>query len=213
MTLWDDHIGVSSHQFIRQGSQLAVSTCAALLGFGSKGSVLGRELLCSDSSLEGDATTLEDTIEPSDLVVFNESRQLFLETLQTVLRRPGGQNFRSLVHSILVFIQHVSTSLDAMTLVEEYIPWQDFIAVINSYTRCSEKLDEIGNETFPGLHHKASQPLPEDFDLRGLVLSQGYFPDDWFSNSHVEDEQEYMKDNSTSQEDRLESSLVGFSCG
>ncbi|KAE9364071.1 hypothetical protein N431DRAFT_564567 [Stipitochalara longipes BDJ] len=211
VTILDGHIGVSSHHFIRQGSQLAVSNCAALLCFGSKESVLARELLSSNSRLNGAANTPEDAIEPSDLVVFHESRRLFLETFQTVLRRPGDQNIRSFVNSILVFILHLSSSPGAMTLMEEYIPWQDLIVVLNSYTRCSEKLDEIEKETFPGLHLKVSQPLPEDFDLRGLVWSQGYFPDNWFSNSHIEDEQEYMKDNSTSQEDRLERILwLGF---
>jgi hypothetical protein len=211
VTVLDGHIGISSHHFIRQGSQLVVSNCAALLGFGSKGNVLARELLSSNSCLDGSANTPEDAIEPSKPDVFNESRQLFLETFQTVLRRPGDQNIRSFLNSILVFILHLSSSPGAMTLMEEYIPWQDLIVVLNSYTRCSEKLDEIERETFPGLHNKASQPLPEDFDLRGLVWSQGYFPDNWFSNSHIEDEQEYMKDSPTIQEDRLERILwLGF---
>ncbi|CZR50382.1 uncharacterized protein PAC_00254 [Phialocephala subalpina] len=203
VTVLDTHIGISSHHFIRQGSQLAISNCAALLGFGLKESPLARELSPSNSDCREPSKISEDAIELSDPALFSDSRQLFLRTAQVVLRRVGDTNIRSFTHIILVFILHLSSCPGAMALIEEFVPWEDLVVVLNSFIRCSENLDRIEGETFPGLL-QVPQPLPEDFDLRGLVWSQNYLPEDWFANSHFDDEPVYMMESPTSQEDRLE---------
>jgi hypothetical protein len=33
------------------------------------------------------------------------------------------------------------------------------------------------------------RPLPEDFAIRGQIWSQDYFPDGWFENAMVDDEE------------------------
>ena len=37
------------------------------------------------------------------------------------------------------------------------------------------------------------QPLPEDFDIRGLPYAQDYFPKDWFPEAVVDDEERSME--------------------
>ncbi|KAK8095234.1 uncharacterized protein PG998_014458 [Apiospora kogelbergensis] len=36
-------------------------------------------------------------------------------------------------------------------------------------------------------------PLPEDFALRGLLWTNGYFPSDWYSNDNIDDDEKYFE--------------------
>lgn len=35
---------------------------------------------------------------------------------------------------------------------------------------------------------KGIRPLPEDYDIRGQVYTQWFFPETWFSDANVDDE-------------------------
>lgn len=56
----------------------------------------------------------------------------------------------------------------------------------------------MNSSTFPGLENEGHyRPLPEDYAMRGLIYTEGYFPPKWFPDETVEDDERYFEQAST----------------
>ena len=52
---------------------------------------------------------------------------------------------------------------------------------------------QMESEKFPEPEKGVGCPLPEDFMIRGLVWTSDYFPETWFSNAMVDDEERSLE--------------------
>lgn len=80
-----------------------------------------------------------------------------------------------------------------MRLLEIKFPWQSLTVMLNTLLVPYGTPDRIENPTFPLPVKDDVRPFPEDFALRGLLWSDGYYPDQWFSNDKIDDEEKYLE--------------------
>ncbi|KAM5518173.1 hypothetical protein FOXYSP1_08958 [Fusarium oxysporum f. sp. phaseoli] len=96
-------------------------------------------------------------------------------TISRVLYRWGDTNTLPFVHSILVFMNG-------------YFPFGGRPGYeIRGHFRLPEK-------------DRLPHPLPEDFAMRGLLYAEDYFPNDWFSNDKIDEDEKYFELPSVSEE-------------
>jgi hypothetical protein len=76
----------------------------------------------------------------------------------------------------------------------ERVNWEAITRFLN---RITESNSHIESAKFCFQENGNNIPLPEDYLLRGLTWSEGYFPPDWFSSSNP-DEEEKLELESTS---------------
>lgn len=126
---------------------------------------------------------------PSMEIVTLASKIAF-STLSISLRRPQDANVHPLVHVYLVFLRTLVSVEQAMKCVETYIPWNDlcfFLNFLYSPSRAANRSLCCGD--FPEPEEGPGRPLPEDFVLRGQLYSQWYFPETWFADAMIDDDE------------------------
>jgi hypothetical protein len=60
--------------------------------------------------------------------------------------------------------------------------------MLNTILASGGSISGIENESFPRPEKDDVRPLPEDFAVRGLLWTEGYFPDGWFANDKIDEE-------------------------
>lgn len=125
-----------------------------------------------------DATALE---------TFEAARDFATRTYEIVLGHNGAANTLSCVHTTMVFLHYLSKNGSAMSLVAEKYPWELTASVLNSAMDALESEPRMSQPDFPcPPENEPLRPLPEDYTLRGLRYSDGYFPGHWFSSDKLE---------------------------
>ena len=111
-------------------------------------------------------------------------------TLSVSLKRPEDPNVHPLVHVYLVFLWTLVGAEQAMRCIEIYVPWIGICSFLNSLSTPSRSADlSLRSEEFPEREEGPGRPLPEDFVMRGQLYSQRYFPESWFSNAMIDDDE------------------------
>ena len=100
------------------------------------------------------------------------------------------------VHTFLVFIRAMTRIPQAHTFIREIMPWSTLATYLNG-------LDVTAHDPMPKCFPKPKppargRPLPEDFTLRGQIWSQRYFPDVWFTENHIDEEDRRLEQASMS---------------
>lgn len=126
---------------------------------------------------------------PSMEVVALASTIAFI-TLRTSLKRPGDPNVHPLVHVYLVFLRTLASVEQTMKCIETFVPWHEICSFLNSLSTPSRAADpSFRFKDFPEPEEGLGRPLPEDFIMRGQLYSQWYFPETWFTDAMIDDDE------------------------
>ena len=125
---------------------------------------------------------------------FRTARSFMVAVYEIVVRRWGDPNTLPFLHTILAFMYHVSRYPAAMVHLEKEFPRKLTALMLNYLHRSCQSEHGIDSADFPGAHkNDTPRPLPEDFALRGLIYTEGYYPISWFRNSKVEEDEKYFE--------------------
>lgn len=207
--LLDKYIGCVTDKFKKQGVFVALSNIAGLLEYGVRKSTLRlyfeeiRDKKKAASANQGTSDTDALSLDAS-ITVREDITQEELETsLRTIayasslafgslaigLQRIGDKNVYPMVHVYLVFLYSIINVEKAVKLFEKDIPWEDMASFLNALARSDTSTLKVFDENFPSPDKGIGRPLPEDLVMRGQLWNEFYFPDTWFSDAAVEDEE------------------------
>ncbi|KAL2005986.1 hypothetical protein VTN00DRAFT_9640 [Thermoascus crustaceus] len=77
------------------------------------------------------------------------------------------------------------------------VPWAQIVAFLNTLIRQDTDVAKIESDQFPCPEAGTMQQLPEDFLIRGQAWSQLYYPDGFFEDSIVDNEERSIELSST----------------
>jgi hypothetical protein len=112
--------------------------------------------------------------------------------LEIVLQRIGDPNVLPFIHVTLVFMFYMSRFPGAMSTLGAAFPWGSLCVMLNTLLALYETHSRIEHDKFP-LPANDLRPFPEDFAMRGLLWTEKYYPDQWFSNDKIDDEEKYLE--------------------
>lgn len=126
-----------------------------------------------------------------------------MQTCRVVFRRKADTNALPFFHTILVFLNYISQHQKAMSLIENDIPWKEIVDALNEAYPALMSKPRMASAAFPRPPpNEPLRPLPEDYAMRGLALSQEYFPTDWFTSDKLEDDEKMFEPPSLGDERR-----------
>jgi hypothetical protein len=213
----DIHIGRISAKWKEQGVYIAVTNIAGLFEYGSETSIL-RQLLQFHAKQVGRSTPSSRASSPSDDelsrasspvdvdshpaiseaqipsklaeltddLTFVRARDLTFSTLKLVLQRIGDKNVLPHIHVLLSFLSSFASVRYVAPLIHQ-APWAEIVLFLNTLLK-TEAPQQLTLSVFPSSDQNDHRPLPEDYLIRGQIWSQWYFPDNWFSGEHDEEE-------------------------
>src|SRR5204863_820794 len=128
-----------------------------------------------------------------EVTAFANAKFLTFATLDLALQRIGDPNVLPHVHVSLVFMNHIMHSEPAMKLMEDEFPWESLATMLNTLVTAYDTFWRVENDRFPEPEKGVGRPLPEDFNIRGLEWACSYFPEGWFENALVGDEERILE--------------------
>ena len=141
-------------------------------------------------------------ISEASLSAVSQASRLVLLTLNAALKRTNDKNVYPLVHVSLVFFWSLTNAEGAIKLLEKDFPWNAICSFLNALVpeyetmkaknlaRAYARLDSV---KFPQPEAGTSRPLFEDFPLRGQVYTAKYYPETWFSDGGVDEEERSLE--------------------
>ncbi len=109
------------------------------------------------------------------------------------LRRLGDRNVYPLVHVSIMFLFSLASVNKAMKYVEQDVPWGEICSFLNSLAKQDAFTSRVWTKEFPRPENAYGRPLPEDFAMRGRLYTGGFFPETWFSDAMVDDEERSLE--------------------
>lgn len=189
--LLNNQIGRVTRKFMEQGYHIAIANSVAMLGFASKDNPLMRAI----SSDQDDVDTQMAGASSNDLslstVSFRNAEYLNNATLEIVLGRIGDPNVLPFVHVTLVFLFRISRHPGAMHLVEANLNFTSLAIMLNTLLATLGVSSRIESDAFPIPEKDDARPFPEDFAMRGLLWADNYYPQTWFTNEKIDEEEKY----------------------
>ncbi|KAH9908665.1 hypothetical protein F4778DRAFT_357381 [Xylariomycetidae sp. FL2044] len=206
----DDHIGRTTRRWLDSGCFTGMANCCALLSYGNEDNAatdVNRSLQHGHSGTSG---AKEDAhAHPSDLL--EASLRLAQTTNEIVLQRSQDPDVLPYLHAMLVFQHHLTQSADTMATACNALDWTLITQLLNSLLLSCHDYEHTQCNTFPTRDKEpAPRPLPEDFAMRGLLWAQNSFPEDWFSNENIDDDEKYFEVASMTNERRER--ILWFAC-
>ncbi|KAL5329581.1 hypothetical protein ACEPPN_003095 [Leptodophora sp. 'Broadleaf-Isolate-01'] len=190
----DNQIRRVTRRFMEQGYHIAVANSVAMPGLAYKDNPAG-EL---DVEMSGDDSLT--------MTSFQRAQHLSNKTLEIVLHRIGDPNVLPFIHVTLVFMYHLARHPRAMKLPYTHptlafmrhprdhpramrlrgtkFPWGPISIALNILLASYHIFDRIESDTIP-LPEKDERPLPEDYTTHGLLWSENYFPETWFTDESI----------------------------
>lgn len=195
LSLLDNHIGRVTRKFMEHGYYIAVANIVAMLGFASKENVLMSAIESSSDKASDHVVAGSSPFELSTALMrsFESSERLTNATLEIVLQRIGDPNVLPFIHVSLVFMYFMSRHPRAIRLLETNFPWQSLTVMLNTLLAPHRTPERIENPNFPLPVKDDVRPFTEDFALRGILWADNYYPDTWFSNEKIDDEEKYLE--------------------
>lgn len=181
----DDWIGRRS--WTKPGCRVAVTHSCAMLEYGQERSAMRQYIRRKARQIRG----AEREASPEDCAAaptasFRNAQALATKTDGVVLRRIGDVGIMAYIHVRLAFMLFVVDIPEAVEHLEASFPWTLLTDQLNHLMGHYKAYDRLQYGTLP--RQPGSQPLPEDWDLRGLLWTEGLFPDGWFDDSLELDE-------------------------
>jgi len=216
--LIDTYIGRLTAKFKEQGVFAALSNIASLFEYGvlraRGGSRSSLRLAFEEVRAQGQITNAHQnaetasamqtaappTVDPqtprereASLRTINHALDLTFGTLAIALRRLGDKNVYPLVHVYLVFIYSTVGVEKAMAPLECGIPWSDLASFLTALAKPEAMTSMVLGEKFPKPVEGVGRPLPEDFLMRGQLWTESFFPNTWFLDAAIDDEERSLE--------------------
>lgn len=206
----DNHIARTTKRWMETGYYIAITNICGLMQYSSDVSFLSK----SSKPRRQDET--DTAMADADVSIrlddtFHSVLDLFSRTSGVVLRRYGDPNTYPYLHVTLTFLLHLSTQTpEMMEHVEHHFTWALLAEMLNALLSSTENIRFESSE-FPSSAgtREDSRPLPEDYAMRGLVWTEGYFPDSWFTSKRVDDEERYLEIASMTEERKTRCLWIG----
>ncbi|KAK3371963.1 hypothetical protein B0H63DRAFT_453344 [Podospora didyma] len=204
----DNHIARMTRKWLEPGYHIALANFCAIIGYGSESnpitSVIKQPISAEsrDHQMTGDESGHNVPLELANAL------RLANKTHNVVFRRFGDPNILPYFHVTLVFMYHLTFYPEAMAYAAPEFPWKLAALMLNTLLDTCQSYPRIESEVFPHSEDAQRRPLPEDYAMRGLLWTDKYFPDTWFSNDNdkIDDDEKYFEVASMS-EDRKERAL------
>ena len=166
-------------------------TCS-LLGYGAESNVLMRAISKKpeETDVPMDGSTIPEAT-PDD--TFNLALTFAIDTIEVVFRRWGDTNTWPFLHTTLVFMNYMTQYPAAISPLVEIYPWKLTSLMLNFLLASCEPGYEVKDQFHLWEKDQQPRPLPEDFALRGLLHSEDYFPNDWFQNDKIDEDEKYFE--------------------
>ena len=119
--------------------------------------------------------------------------RIAFSTMSISLRRYKDPNVHPLVHVYLVFLRTLVTVEQAMRCIEVYVPWEEICVFLNYLSASRKKKPSLRSRDFPEPEEGRGRPLPEDYVMRGQLYSQWYFPEAWFADPMIDDDERSLE--------------------
>ncbi|KAK1451038.1 hypothetical protein CCUS01_11214 [Colletotrichum cuscutae] len=126
-------------------------------------------------------TLKADKIMPDPNQRFAHALDFISRAHRAVFSSTGKEKTYSYLHVALVFLHHMSKFPNAMALVGAKMPWKGICSFLNIIIESCSSVQKIESDDLLHSVSRDTQPLPEDFALRGLLWAKKYYPDEWFS--------------------------------
>ena len=99
-----------------------------------------------------------------------------------------------LVHVMMILIYSCVLVEGAIRYIERFIPWNALCVYLNKLA-AQPNLSEakVHQQEFPIPSVGVGRPLWEDYLLRGLPYTLWYFPDNWFADAGIDDEERQLE--------------------
>ena len=115
-------------------------------------------------------------------------------TFKIALQRVHDKSVQPLVHTYLVLLLHFAKVKKAIEHLESAIPWPAMVEFLNTHATLESMTAKVISNMFPKPDEGATgRPLPEDFVLRGQLWTDTYFPETWFSDAAIDDEERILE--------------------
>ncbi|QDS74745.1 hypothetical protein FKW77_001179 [Venturia effusa] len=203
----DAHIGRVTAKWREQGAYVMIANLGALYDYGTESSLrrffeLGFQRFAPANTTVSPITTPDSASLAAHGYAFN----LTVSTASLVFQRFGDNNVLPFAHIFLSFLLSLA-SLESFDFEVEgkYVagpllcaaPWKDICSFLNTLGRSMQPPPHFESARFIRPQQGDARPLPEDHLIRGQVWSQDYFPEDWFKESEVDDEERSIEHAST----------------
>ncbi|KAL8831742.1 MAG: hypothetical protein Q9170_005172 [Blastenia crenularia] len=126
-----------------------------------------------------------------DLISF--ASKISFAVLSTILQRPGDKNVFPLVHVMFCFVWSLASVEKVMIYVERDIPWGGICAFLNTLAKPDAMTPKIRDKVLPMPDGGVTQPLPEDFAMRGQLCALWYYPAGWFEGIQIDIEERSLE--------------------
>lgn len=187
----DGHINQMQKLWIEAGYFIAIANCCALLSYGMEDNVIMKAISNQNEEKPGqDVGSTQDSPGPSR--DFENALDLAMGTHEVVFGRPDDPNVLPYCHVVMVFMSYLTRFPTALRQLESRFPWKLVSLALNNYLESSEDLSRVRDNEFPR-ESNIPHPLPEDHALRGLGFSEPLYPEDWFSNEKIDDDEKYFE--------------------
>jgi hypothetical protein len=166
---------------------MAIPLACSLIGYGNSTHFMMRLLSRRSEEPQG---TNEDG--PDEM--FKHALAFNMRTYEIVVRRWGDLNCLPFIHTFFVWMHHVSLKPHAMVHIEEHFPWTLTAVMLNHIYHTCHFPVRMDSEAFPGaVKDDSPRPLPEDFKMRGLIYAENVFPENWFRDARVEEDEKHFE--------------------
>ncbi|KAK7425954.1 hypothetical protein QQZ08_007536 [Neonectria magnoliae] len=200
--LLDHHNSRVTREWLDSGCFHSISLARSLLGYGAESNVPKRTM-----SQQPDETDISMDALLSPAKKFSQALSFATKTYETVIRRWGDSNVLPFAHTALVFIYHMTHFPDALPHLERTFLWKRTAILLNSLLKSTPEPRMDGDFPRPE-KDDLLRPLPEDYDMRGLVYCDEYFPKRWFDNGTMDEDEKSFIDKTNEDEKVLELTSV-----
>ncbi|KAF5981585.1 hypothetical protein FBULB1_4696 [Fusarium bulbicola] len=188
---------------------IAISLSCSLLGYGSQSNVLMRAISNGAEGTDAavDSSMTQESI-PNDS--FNLALDFARRTITVVMKLSSHDSTLPFVYSILVFTNHMTKYPAAMSHLGSLCPWKETANMLNFLLLSCNHGHYCHSHFRLPRKDQVLRPLPEDFTMRGLPYSADHFPDRWFRNNNIDEDERNLELPSQSEERKVRILSLGW---
>ncbi|OIW31112.1 hypothetical protein CONLIGDRAFT_573632 [Coniochaeta ligniaria NRRL 30616] len=191
----DNFIARNTRRFLEQGYWMGIATCCSIASYGDEKGPIFNAIRNPPTEPAIDQP-MADSGMPEEVPTKQliDAIALANRTHNVILRRFGDTNILPYLHTVMVFMHHLTFLPGAISLVGQDYPWKLTSLMLNTFLDKYTTYARIEGGSFPGPERGENhRPLPEDYAMRGLLWTDRYFPQDWFTYELQDDDEKYME--------------------
>lgn len=146
------------------------------------------------------ALQCEDPLTPEEIeissIIFIKASQLTFTTLQICLKEVHWRDdyIMPMFHVMLIFIWSIAALPCVTQTLDSDVPWISICSYLNQLaTKFKTVPSNVWNSSFPITQEAQDRPPPEDYVIRGQDYTVSLFPETWFKNAKVDDEERVLE--------------------